>query len=777
MGFLLDSLDQQRFDIQRNVVKNERRQSYENRPYGMAHWHIQEALFPLPHPYHWMTIGSQEDLDAATVEDAKAFFRRFYSPSNSSLAIAGDIDKGKTLELVERYFGDLPPGPPLSRMGRYDSDLPGRVELTVRDKVLLPRLYIAWPTPPHLHRDDAPLELLRAILADGLNSRLHRALVYEKQIARGVGVRHYPAEISGQFVIEVTAAAGQDLKQVEAATDAELERLRHEPPTEDEIVRVKNGFEAAHYRQLARMGGFSGRADQLNHFNVFAGDPDMINTSLDNYLEVQRDDVQRVLETLLDHPQVRLETLPEVTLKPSATTVDRTAMPGPAGPPTFTPPTPIRGRLSNGLAVVVVEKRDLPIVSFGLLVLAGGITDPPGMPGIAAFTAQMLDEGTQTQSSLDISSAFEFIGAHLSTDTAHEFTSLSTETLTRHWPQALALIGDIVKNPVFPEHEFQRIRREHLTDLRRLKDDPTATADRLMPGLLFGQGTSYGHPVSGTETSVKAFQRDALVSQLHQCYRPENATLIVVGDIGLAEVMDLGETAFGEWKAPRQEIRLSTAIPEVIEQPTIYLVDKPGAAQSVIRAGHLTVPRKHPDYLGLSLLNYTLGGQFSARLNQNLREGKGYTYGFRSWINWYQGPSSLLAGGSVHTAVTKESVQEVLNEFGSINNGRPISHEEFEGARDGILRGYPAAFERPAQVLNHLAQLVLHALPDDYLVTFRSRMEALSLDEINRIGRERIQPKRLNILVVGDRQVIETSLLELGLPLVHLDSEGDQLIN
>ena len=220
MGFLLDALDQKRFDIQRDVVKNERRQSYENRPYGMASWHIQEALYPLPHPYHWMTIGSQEDLDAANLDDIKDFFKRFYSPTNASLAIAGDINMGEALELVNKYFGDLPPGESVPRKGRHDSGLKGRIELEMRDKVTLPRTYVAWPTPPEGDVDDAPMEIYEAIMSDGLTSRLHKSLVYEKQIAQSAHMRYHSSEISGQCVLSVTAAEGHELAEVEAAADA-----------------------------------------------------------------------------------------------------------------------------------------------------------------------------------------------------------------------------------------------------------------------------------------------------------------------------------------------------------------------------------------------------------------------------------------------------------------------------------------------------------------------------------------------------------------------------
>ncbi|MCH8350541.1 MAG: insulinase family protein [Chloroflexi bacterium] len=776
MGFLLDALDQQRFDIQRDVVKNERRQSYENRPYGMASWHIQGALYPSPHPYHWMTIGSEEDLDAAELEDVHSFFRRFYSPSNASLAVAGDFQRDQALDLVNRYFGDLPPGPPLPRIGRRDSSLAGRVELEMRDKVSLPRLYIAWPTPPDMDPVDAPLELLQGVLADGLSSRLHKRLVYELQIAQSASVRYHPGEIAGQFLVQVTAAEGHDLAEVEEATDAELARLHTEPPTDEEITRVKNRIESSHYRQLTRIGGFGGRADQLNHFNVIAGDLNLINSSLDRYLAVGRDDILQASESVLDHRQVRLRVLPEVPLKPATTGVDRSVMPPPAPEPEFIPPTPLKKRLSNGLGIVVVEKPGVPVVSFSLLLHAGAVTDPMELPGLASFTGQMLTEGTESRSSQEIASAFEFIGARISADVRREYTILSTETMSRHWPTALELVADLVKHPTFPAHELERVRREHLTDLRRSKDDGGAIADRLMSGLIFSKDSGYGHHAMGTEDALAAVTREDVEKHFRRCYGPALATLIVVGDVTLDQVVDLAEEHLGDWAGSAEAAAVNPpSLDGGTGATTIYLVDRPGSAQSVIRAVQPTVPRLHPDYFGLTLVNYAFGGQFSARLNQNLRQDKGYSYGYQSSIIWYRGASLLMAGGSVQTEVTKESVQETLREFQEITDSRPLTPEELETSKAGILRAYPASFERAGLILNHLVQMVQFDLPDDYFQTVRPGISAVSLDEARHIAGERIRSEGLQILVVGDAQTVEPGLKELGLPLVRLDADGARL--
>ena len=774
MGFLLDALDQQRFEVQRDVVKNERRQSYENRPYGMAQSHIQGALFPMPHPYHWMTIGSQEDLDAAVLDDIKDFFKRYYSPSNASLAIAGDFQPDQALELVNRYFGDLAPGPLPSRKGRMDSALAGRVELEMRDRVTLPRLYISWPTPPDFHEDDPPLELLQAIMSDGLSSRLHRSLVYEQQIAQSAHIRYYAGEIAGQFTVQASAAPGHGLDQVEAAVDAELERVLREPPTDEEITRVKNRIEAAHYRQLARVGGFGGRADQLNHYNVLGGDPALVNSSLDRYLSVQQDDILRVAESVLGPGQVRMRVLPEGSYKPAAAAeIDRSVMPPPAQEPSFTPPTPVRRRLENGLELLVVEQPGTPIVAFGLMLRAGAAADPEDLPGLASFTAQMLTEGTGSRTSQQIALESEFIGARISAEARREYTLLATETLSKHWPQALELVADLVKHPSFPEHELERVRREHLTDLRRIKDDPTSVAEQLASGLVFAKDSGYGHPIHGTEAASTALTRDDVVNHYRQTYSPARATFIAAGGLSIDEVAAKVQAVLGDWQVGEADGGNKQAAQNgAPDAATIYLVDHPGAAQSVIRALQPTIPRRHPDYFGLLVLNSAFGGQFTARLNRNLREEKGYTYGYHSGIQWHGGPSLLAAGGSVQTAVTQEAAAETLKEFRDIHGDRPLEQHELDATKEGILRGYPASFERPGQIISHLLQMALFDLPNDYFSTVKGNIEAVSLDDVRRIGAELVQPDRLSVLVVGDRNEVESRLRDLDLPLALLDVDG-----
>ena len=385
-------------------------------------------------------------------------------------------------------------------------------------------------------------------------------------------------------------------------------------------------------------------------------------------------------------------------------------------------------------------------------------------------------EGTEGRTSLEIANAAEFIGARISSDARREYTLLSSETLTKHFPTALELVADLVKRPTFPEHELERVRREHLTDLRRSKDDPTSVAERLVAGLVFSKDSGYGHYIFGTEDSASALTRDDLQKLFQGVYTPGRATLVVVGDTNLEEVTQQAQDLFGDWSGegsyvPQEAINTNGTMPST----TIYLVDQPGAAQSVIRALQPTIPRKHPDYFGLTLVNYVFGGQFSARLNQNLRQDKGYSYGYQSSVHWYQGTSLVSAGGSVQTEVTKESVQETLKEFQEIRGGRPITEEELDAAKAGILQGYPASFERSGMVLNHLIQLLVFDLPDDYFQSVGPGITAVSLEDAHRVAAERIKDDSLQLLVVGDREKIEVGLRELGLPVVLMNADGEKI--
>ena len=779
MGFLLEALDQKRLDIQRDVVKNERRQSYENRPYGLASLELQEATYPSPHPYHWPVIGYMDDLDAASLEDAHAFYNRFYGPANASLAIAGDFEIDEAQELAERYFSDLHGGQGVQKSGPMDSPLAGSIERTLFDKVNLPRCYLVWSGVPRFHRDEAALAVLADIMSDGRSSRMHRTLVYEKQIAQSVNARSGTAELAGDFNFDATIASGHTTDEVIGEALLVIEGLRRQPPTEEELTRTKNRIEWDHVRQMANVGGFGGRANRLNFFNVFADDPGLLSTDIQRYLSVQAEDVHRVANTYLNDARVQFVVMAEAARFSrlwATTSLDRTAQPAPSGPRSFTPPALRRGRLSSGLEVIVAEKRGVPAVSFAVLLAAGGAADPSELPGLASITGDMLQEGTESRSSKQIAEEFEFIGSRLGVYTGREQTSLSVSVLTREWPKALTLVGDLLMHAVFPEEELVRVKTESIMDLRRMQDDATTLANRESAALLYGKKSPYGHPVSGTESSIENMTRGDLLGHFQSNFSPVAATLAVAGDVYLEEAMKLAHEIFGGWqvtaKTPTARRRQSgKEMGTVEEQTTIHLLDKPGAAQSVIRAGIRGVPRDHPDYFPLVVFDHLFGGQFTARLNMNLRQDKGYSYGYRSWIEWHKVSSAIMAGGSVQTAVTAPAVVETLREFEEITGTRPVEEDEFQAAKAALLRGYPSTFETPWQMLNHLGPIVQFGLPHDHLATYPANIDGVTLADVRRVAGERLNGDRLTVLVVGDRETVESELRNLGPALVVLNGD------
>ncbi|HLF70798.1 MAG TPA: pitrilysin family protein [Dehalococcoidia bacterium] len=770
MGFLLDALTDQKFEIQRDVVKNERRQSYENRPYGLSSQEIRKALFPPQHPYHWQTIGSMEHLSAASLDDVKAFFRRFYAPNNASLAIAGDIDVEEAMRLAQKYFGDLPPAPPVERVTRWLPRLDDEVRLELEDSVQLQRIYFAWLAPPRFDADEAPLDVLMSILGEGRSSRLYRSMVYEKQIAREAGAYYAAMEIAGEIRLDATIAPGATVAQVETSMLEEIERMKSELPTQEEVQRAVNRLEAHYVGQLEHLGGFGGRADLLNFFNTFTGDPGRLNVDFDRYTKVTPEDVRRVANDYLTPARVRLVISPKKEVSAVEVDLDRAQKPSPGQPRRFQPPVPQRLSIAGGLDLLVVEKHEVPLIAAGVYFGGGAVHDPADRPGLTSFMGRLLVEGTKTRSSTEISDEGDFIAARPNVGVDREDIVVSTEALTHHWPRALALLADVIANPVFPENEVERVRKERLTDLRRLKDDANAIAERVANGLLYGRETEHGHPISGREAAVEAMLRDEIVNQHERLILRGKPTFLIVGDITAVEVAKQIEAAFAGWGAT--ETPPSVAADMKRGQTTIYLVDKPAAPQSVIAAGHVTVPRLHPDYMPLTVMNMAFGGQFTARLNMNLREDKGYTYGYRSRFDWRKAVSNFSAGGSVQTDVTSEAMFETLKEFRDLQSVRPIAEDEFEKSRSGLVRGFPPTFETPSQVLRRLLDIVHFGLPDDYFSGQVARLEAVTLADVRRVASEHVDPEALSIVVVGDRATIEAPLRRLELPIVLLDAEG-----
>ena len=566
---------------------------------------------------------------------------------------------------------------------------------------------------------------------------------------------------------------------LEDAVLGEIEKIQKEPPSQEELQRIKNVMELQRIRQMAQVGGFGGRANRLNSFNVFAGDPGLINTDFERYIAVTPEDISRVAQAYLSARLVSLVVLPEPSFNQTPEDVDRSLKPSPEKQKKFNPPVTKRTKLGNGLNVLLVEKQELPIVTFGLLLGSGASTDPSNKPGLSALTSSMLQEGTTSHTSQEISSEFEFMGTQLNISVGRERTVFSTATIDRYFAKAMELISDIVKNPSFPPDEFDRIRKERLTSLRRLRDDSTALASRVAPGLIYGSDSAYGHPIGGTEESVGAFEIEDLIEYWKANYDPDSATLLVVGNVSLDDVKDITNKYFGDWNVKITDNQLEKPMESLYSHSAnlIYLLDKPGAAQSIIRCGVLGPPRINANYSSLILLDSIFGGQFTSRLNMNLRQDKGYSYGYRSWIDWHKKSSLFGFGGAVETDVTGNALNETIKEARRIIADTPVSRNEFESAKAGLIREFPSLFETQGQILEGLAQIVSYDLPDDYYNHIIDEIASTSLEDVNRVAKEILSKDRLVTLLVGDRSVIEEQIKTLGWDICLLDHNGRIITN
>jgi zinc protease len=860
LGGLLDVLNEAKLANQREVVKNEKRQNYDNRPYGLVGAKINETLYPKTHPYHWLTIGSLDDLSAASLEDVKDFFRRYYTPNNATLSIAGDFTPAEARRLVEKHFGSIPRGPEVAPVPVQMATINEVKRINLEDRVALPRVYLVWPAPPQFTPDEAALDALATILAGGKSSRLYKTLVYERQIAQDVSGFNNGGEIAGQFQIVATAKPGRTLAELEGAINEELERIKQTPPTPEEIERAYNAREAAFIYSLQTVGGFGGKNDQLNQYATYLKRPGYFDEDLARYRRVAAQDVKRVAnQYLTDHrlivnvtPRARGrstgEPVPESPARaiappsqqtagatgenapaaagaavPSsgqrpagieertkaaaaATTPAGAAPPAAAAPARGEPASPTasaqkrdpqqtastamlpkpgpeprlvlpkveRHRLSNGLEVFIVRHSELPVVNMNLVIKSGAASDPENLPGAASLTADMLDEGTKTRNALDISNTLAGIGARLSVGAGWDSTNADLLTLTRHLDRALEVYADVILNPAFPETDLKRLRATRLASLQQQRDNADAIAGVVYSSILYGNKHPYGRPLSGNEASLTALGETDVRRFYETYYRPNNAALIVAGDVTAAALLPKLERAFAAWKPGKVPAADISQTPPARERAGIYLVDKPGAAQSVIQIGQVGVARSSPDYFPLLVLNSMLGGQFVSRINLNLRENKGYTYGARSNFDYRLGAGPFTASGGVFTNVTKESVSEFLKELRGIRGEIPVTASELEYAKQGILRGFPRGFETPDQIAGRLSALALYNLPNDYYNNYNARVRAVTLADITRVANRYLTPERMAILVVGDRKAVEPGLRSLGIgdSITLLDAEG-----
>jgi len=772
MGFLLPAMTQEKLDNQRDVVRNERRQS-EGRPYSAFWLNLNENFYPKGHPYDHSVIGLHGDLEAATLEDVKDFFRSYYTPNNATLSIAGDFDPAQVKAWVEKYFGPIPPGPPVEEVRAWVPEMTNEKRIHSEDDVQLTRLYYAWHTPPYYGDGDAEMSLAGTILGEGRISRLYRRLVHDEKLAQDVDAHQESQQISSIFLATITLRPGADAAAAERILDEEIARFASEGPTAEELQRAKAVYEAGFVKGIQRIGSWGGINDRLNRYNHYVGTPDWFRQDYERYMNATADGIREEFERWIGPGRLVYTIAPLGDLSADdVASVDYSTLPEGAAAEAMPIPVVHRGKLDNGLELVVLEQHELPLVRANLVFHSGTAQDPAGLAGLASVASAMLLEGTRHRDKFEFENALDALGTDFGVWVNDDYTTMWMLALRKNLDPSMHLMTEALLEPSFPADEFADQKERRLTDIRREKDSPHTLSAKATRRILYGDGHPYASLGTGTEASLEELRLADAREFAATHFTPGNATLVVVGDITMPEVEKMASRHLGKWSgaAPRDG---DIPDPPVRSGRAVYLIDKPGDSQSTISIAHVGLARGDDAWEKVFVANRALGGMFTSRLNLNLREDKGYTYGVRSQTWEMTGPGLFDMTGRVQTEVTAPALVEFLKELEGMAGSKPLTAEELQVTKNSILLGYPGEFETIAQLADALTEQIVYGLPDDYFARYPEKIEAVDLATANAAAASYFRPDDVAVIVVGDLAKIEDSIraLDLG-PIRHVDANG-----
>ena len=797
MGFLLETLDRTKLTNQRDVVRNELRQD-EGQPYDVADEAMGHLLFPKSHPYYGNVIGTHADVEAARLNDVREFFHDYYTPNNASIAIVGDFDAATIRDKVAKFFAPIQRGPAVEKAKVDTPAITSERRQTVTDTVQLPRLTVAWLTPEAYHPGDADADMFTTVLGGGKVSRLYQQLVYKDQVAQSVNCQNQSLMATSIAQCDITARPGVKLEDLEAAFDKEVEALRTSGPTQAELDRARNQSLSGLIRGLQRLGGFGGVADMMDRYNQYLGDPGYLPKDVARYEALTTASVQKVGQQVFGKNQrVVVYCVPgkkvtdDVPRSPEDTDANvkvvapytpdfeeaqnwRKEAPKPGPEPTLHLPSPKTFALSNGVRVYLIEDHALPVMSSALVTLGGSAANPKDRAGLAAFTARMLTEGTGTRSSTELANDIAQIGADLGSSTTMDAGAVTVGALSNNANAAMDLLSDVALHPAFKKEEVERIRQQRLVAILQEGDEPFAAAQRVGQKVLYGD-LPYGFRPVGTTESVKAATQADMQQFWSAHYTPKDAALIMAGDLTEAEAKRMAEKYFGGWSSSE-----AVAATTPIAQPApparkIVIVDKPGSPQTTLLTFGLGVARSTPEYPALNEMNSILGALFSSRINMNLREKNGFTYGAFSAFQFYRDGGTFFSGAQVRTDVTAPATKELFTELNRIHTDE-ATPEELKLAKDNALRSLPGSFETVGNEVGLMAELFVYSLPNDYFQKLPAQYEAVTPEAVAKAAEAFVHPNNLIVVAVGDREKIQPGLEKLGLGPVELRDESGDLI-
>jgi zinc protease len=769
MGHFLGALTQARLDEQRGVVQNEKRQG-DNAPYAIAQDLIIRATYPEQHPYGHSVIGSMADLNAASLEQVREWFRTYYGPSNAVLVLSGDVSPEEARAKVDKHFGAFNPGTPVAHPKVWIAKRTGAQREIAYDRVPAPRLTKTWNIPEYGSPEEAMLDIYADALAGDRTARLTKRLVYDDQIATSVSAIAGTSEIAGRFTVSVTGKPGADMSRIERIVDEEMTKLTNSGPAISEIEKFRARILADMVRGLQAINS---KASTLAIAQTFLGSPDAWKRNLELQRTATPAQVASTARTWLTDGSYSLTILP-FEFNSQGQDVDRKTMPLPA-PGAITAgkfPALQRATLSNGLKVMLVERHEAPIVSVDLLLdTAYGADFAQTKAGTGTLALNLMDEGTTTRDGLKLADELVRIGAELNAGGGGEQSTISLSALKPTLDPALAIFADVIRNPAYRQADIDRVKAQQAASIRASRLQPASIANRVLSRIIYGPSHPLGRQT--TEASVTSIARDDLVAFHQRWIKPDNGVLIIVGDITLAEITPKLETALGGWKASGTTPRITVPAVEMAKAPVVYLVDRPGSPQSYILAGLPAAPRNIEEEFNISAFNTNFGGNFTSRINMNLREDKGWSYGVSSGVGGGRGPRTFRITAQVQTDKTKESIQELQKELRDVLSTRPLTQSELTTTQNNTIMGLSSRWESSGAVASALDEIVTYGLPDNYFDNYVQRIRAVTPDMALAAGKKLVPAQNFAWVVVGDRRRIEAGLRELGIELRIVNADGE----
>jgi zinc protease len=808
IGYMLPTVTYDAFLNQQQVVQNEKRQNYNNQPYGQTSYLIGKLLYPEGHPYNWTTIGALEDLQSATLKDVHDFYTRWYGPNNATLVVAGDFDVEQTKEWIEKYFGEIKPSAPETPLKPQLVQLENWKRASYEDNFAQsPELTILFPTVEQFTNDSYALDVLADLIGRGKKSPLYKIVVEDKKLAPSVMTFNNSSEVAGDFRIRIRTFPNKNLNEVENAVKEAFAKFEKDGFTENDLARTKAGIETGFYNGISSV---LGKARQLANYNIFAGSPDFLNTDLNNSLSVTSDDVWRVynkyiknqkyvilsvvpkgqlelaaensplfmisgdnIKSFTEEESIKIKNLPEnlVKVEKIDSKFDRSKQPLNCPDPLLKEQIIWDTELSNGIKVLGIEQNELPIVDFQFAIKGGLLLDDINKVGAANLVSKMLMQGTQNKTPLELEQAIEDLGSRITVSTTDEAVLIRVNCLSTKFAETSKLVDEIIFEPRWDVKEFDRLKNETIEGIKRNKTSASTTASLVFSKLIYGDENIISKNTAGTEESVAALTLDDLKNYYAKGFSPQNANITIAGNINEDDAIEVFKVLETKWKETDIAVPLPT-ISHSLSSSKVYFVDFPGAKQSEIRIGSTGLAFTDPDYFKATVMNYKLGGSFNGIVNLILREEKGYTYGARTSFTGSDFPGYFVASAGVQSDATLESAQIFRDEMIKYRNG--ISNEDLQFTKDALIKSNALRYETIGALRGMLSQIAWYNLPFDYIKDQERQISDMTLEQHKMLAQKYIHPDKMIYLIAGDKATQMEKLKELGFgdPIL-LDKDGN----